>query len=345
MAQQPPFSKTASIGNNPSTPLTLANGFNISDQSLSNTFAIAPNFRVAAAHNWQLSIQRDLPFALQAVVMYQGSRGSRLIRKSLPNTFPEGAVVIAVMRPSGFIYQSSGGSSVRHAGQIQLRRRLRNGLTASARYTYSKSIDNAGVSGQGGSTIAQNWLDLDAERALSSFDQRHLLNLQTQYTTGARVFGPGLMSGWRGTLIREWTFSGQLTIGSGMPLTPVYPAAVPGTGFTGSIRPDYTGAPVDSAPAGLHLNPASYAAPAAGQWGNAGRNSITGPGQFSLDTSLARTFRMRDRVTMDFSLESKNILNHVTYPSWNTSVNSLQFGLPDRANPMRTVQANVKVRF
>lgn len=345
MAQQPPFSKTANVGNGPGTRLTLANGFDVSSPNLSNTFAIDPNFRVASAHNWQLSIQRDLPFALQAVVMYQGAKGSNLIRRSLPNTFPDGAAVIAVALPSGFVYQSSDGSSIRHAGQIQLRRRLRNGLTANARYTYSKSIDNAGVTGSGTSAIAQNWLDLDAERAISNFDQRHLFNLQTQYTTGARVFGPGLMSGWRGAFVREWTFSGQLTIGSGMPLTPTYPAAVQGTGFTGSIRPDYTGAPVNSAPAGLHLNPASYAAPAKGEWGNAGRNSITGPGQFSLDASLARTFRMRDRMTMDFSLESKNILNHVTYPTWNTTVNSLQFGLPDRANPMRTVQANVRVRF
>jgi hypothetical protein len=93
------------------------------------------------------------------------------------------------------------------------------------------------------------------------------------------------------------------------------------------------------------LNPAAYTAPSAGEWGNAGRNTITGPSQFSLDASLGRTFRLRDRLVLNFRLDSKNILNHVTFPSWNTIVNSSQFGMPDRANPMRTVQAGIQVNF
>ena len=130
-----------------------------------------------------------------------------------------------------------------------------------------------------------------------------------------------------------------------MPLTPVYVANVIGTGVTGSIRPDYTGAALYGAPTGLFLNPAAYRAPAAGQWGNAGRNSITGPGQFNLGASMARTFPLHDRVTMDVRLDAANALNHVTFPSWNTTVTSSQFGLPNAANPMRTVSANVRVRF
>ena len=47
-------------------------------------------------------------------------------------------------------------------------------------------------------SIAQNWLDLRAERALSTFDQRHLLNLPAQYTSGQGLGGGTLMSGWRG---------------------------------------------------------------------------------------------------------------------------------------------------
>ncbi len=347
MAQQSPFSKSMAVGNSPENPLTLANGFNVIPQTLMNTFAIDPDFRVAVAQNWQLSIHRDLPMSLQIVAMYLGAKGSRLIQRSLPNTYPEGAANPCATCPSGFVYQSSNGASIRHAGQIQLRRRLRNGLAADVRYVFSKSIDDAalGASQGGGAAIAQNWLNLSAERALSNFDQRHLLNLQAQYTTGSGVFHNALLSGWHGAILKEWTFAGQLMLGSGLPLTPVYPIAMPGTGIVGIIRPSRTAAPIDEAPAGLFLNPAAYVPPPAGEWGNAGRNSITGPDQFSLDVSLGRTFRLRDLFTFDFRLDGSNILNHVTFPSWNTTINSFQFGLPDRSNPMRKIRANLRVSF
>ncbi len=80
----------------------------------------------------------------------------------------------------------------------------------------------------------------------------------------------------------------QLTAGSGLPETPVFLATVPGTGVTGSIRPDRTGAPLYTGRSGYFLNAAAYTAPAPGQWGTARRNSITGPDQFSLD-SFPRT--------------------------------------------------------
>ena len=153
------------------------------------------------------------------------------------------------------------------------------------------------------------------------------------------------MGGWRGALFKEWTLLTQITAGSGFPETPVYLAAVPGTGVTGSIRPDYTGAPLYAAPSGLFLNPAAYTAPLAGQWGNAGRDSITGPASSRLNTSMARTFRLGDRLNLDLRIDSTNPLNHVTFTTWNTTVNSAQFGLPNAANAMRSLQATLRLRF
>ena len=147
--------------------------------------------------------------------------------------------------------------------------------------------------------IAQNWLNLHAERSLSTFDQRHLLNLQAQYTTGEGLGGGTLMGGWPGRLLKEWTIVGTSVVGTGLPETPVYLAAVPGTGYTGTIRPDPTGTPISISRGSQHLNPGAYNAPLAGQWGTAGRNSITGPGQFSLDSSVARTFRPSGRFSLD----------------------------------------------
>ena len=342
MAQQSPLSKSMSLSNSSDTPLTLANGFNTTPGDAANTFAIDPDFRVATAQAWQLSVQRDLPFSMQIVATYLGTKGGRVSQKFLPNTYPLGSADYCAACPSGFIYTTSRGSSIRHAGMMQLRRRLGNGFSANIDYTYSKSIDDAGLGGIG---IAQNWRDLKAERALSTFDQRHLLNVQAQYTSGSGVFGSNILGGWKGAFLKQWTLTGLMTIGSGMPLTPVYAAVVPGTGRTGSMRPSLTGSSVTDAPAGLFLNPAAYQAPAAGEWGNAQRNSITGPGQFSLNTSLTRAFRLRDRYNIEFRLEANNILNLVTFPGWNTMINSSQFGLPDRSNPMRKVHANLRVSF
>ena len=198
---------------------------------------------------------------------------------------------------------------------------------------------------QGGSLIAQNWLDLAGERALSNFDQRHLLTGMIQYTPGMGLRGGALANGWRATLLKEWTIGSQLTTGSGLPLTPVYLAAVRGTGVTGSIRPDYTGASLYDAPAGFFLNPAAYTTPGGGRWGNAGRNSITGPSQFVLNASLGRTFRSTDRISIDLRVDAANALNYVTFPSWNTIAGNAQFGLPNVANPMRTVQTALRLRF
>ena len=86
-------------------------------------------------------------------------------------------------------------------------------------------------------------------------------------------------------------------------------------------------------------------APPAGQWGNAGRDTITGPGQLAVNFSLARTFRWKDRFHIDLRFDSTNALNHVTYTSWNTTVTSAQFGLPVSANGMRSVQTTLRLRF
>jgi len=347
MAQQSPLSTSLNVANSPSDPLTLEKGFIASSTITPNTFAVDPNFRVGYSQNWQLSVQRDLPGALVMTAMYQGNKGTRGVQEFLPNTYPVGAVNPCPTCPAGYAYMTSNGNSTREVGNVQLRRRLHNGFTTNLQYTYSKSIDDAALGGRntGGSVIAQNWLDLSGERGLSNFDQRHLVTLTTQYTTGMGIGGGTLVSGWKGALFKEWTFVSSLTAGTGLPLTPVYFATVLGTGVSGPIRPFYTGADLYNAPAGLNLNPAAYAPPIAGQWGNAGRNSITGPSQFSWNASMGRTFRMSDRLNLDVRVDSTNTLNHVTYPNWNTTVGNAQFGLPNTANAMRSLTTRAILRF
>lgn len=361
MGQQAPLSFSETLQNSPACPLTLGDGFIQCPGTAADTFAVDPNLRVGYAQTWQLSLQRDLPHALVATVTYLGVKGTHGIQEFLPNTFPIGST-IAARGPSGFIYRTSGGNSTRESGQVQVRRRLRAGLTASVQYTYSKSMDDdsslsgggataAGLAGKDSSsasvTIAQDWLNLRGERGLSSFDQRHLVNASLQYTSGQGLGGGMLMSGWRGRLLKEWTGLTTIHAGSGLPETPIFLAAVPGTGFTGTIRPDRTGAALYSGShmEGRHLNVGAYAAPSPGQWGDARRNSIRGPSQFGMDASLARTFRLKDRFNLDVRVDSTNLLNHVAYTTWNTVINGTTFGLPAAANSMRSLQITTRLRY
>jgi hypothetical protein len=361
MAQQYPLSKSLSVQNSTACPLTLANGFSCPSV---NTFGIDPNFRIGYAQAWQLSVQRDMPFALQMTGTYQGTKGTHGPQEILPNSYPLGAPNPCPSCPSGFVYETSNGNSIRQAGQFQLRRRLRSGFTASLAYTYSKAIDDdAYLGGQGHMTassggqaqsaaltspvavVAQNWLDPRAERSLSTFDQRHLLNVQGQYTSGQGLEGGTLLGGWRGRALKEWTVLSTFTWGSGLPETPLYPAAVPGTGFTNIIRPDLTGAPIYKTDGSSHLNAGAYSAPATGQWGTAGRDSIIGPDQLTLNSSLARTFRPHGKLYLDFSITSTNTLNHAAFSSWNNLVTSTQFGLPVAPGAMRSLETTVYLRF
>jgi hypothetical protein len=355
MAQQAPLSTSLSVANSTSCPLTLASGFPTSCAgTIGQTFAIDPDLRVGYAQNWNLMVQRDLPWALVASANYMGTKGTHGMQETLPNSYPIGATNPCSTCTAGFTYRTSGGNSSRNALEMQLRRRLRSGFTASLDYTWAKAIDDDALLGgqghaSGSPAIAQDWKHPHAERSLSSFDQRHLLKAQAQYTTGMGMGGRTLMSGWRGRVLKEWTFTSQIAAGSGEPETPVYMAITPGTAVTGTIRPNLSGSNIYQASAGRHLNSAAYTAPTSGEWGTAARNSITGPGKFTMDGAMARTFRVHRTWNLDVRMDATNLLNHVAYTGWNTdwntTSNSTTFGLPASASAMRSLQLTGRLRF
>jgi hypothetical protein len=399
MAQQAPLSTSANFAYDPANPTscpleTLQSGFIPCSQFTAQNFGVDPHFRVGYAQVWNLSIQRDLPAALQMTATYSGIKGTRGMQRYLPNTFAPGSTVptCTVTPCSGFAYQSSGGDSTREQGSLQLRRRLRSGFTATLQYTFSKSIDDdSALGGQGpnapgasSTSTAQNWLNLSGERGLSTFDQRHLLNVQMQYTTGMGLGGGTLLTGWRGRAFKEWTVVSTLTVGSGLPETPIYFEVVPGSSATTIIRPTPTGAPIYGGANGAHLNVAAFQSPQLGQWGTARRDSITGPSQFNFNATLQRTFHMTKRYSLDVQFVATNILNHVVFTNWNTTLSPCNkitdptntncttaitptpnnphpssqtpgtpftvnanpdFGLPASANGMRSLQTSVRLRF
>ena len=66
---------------------------------------------------------------------------------------------------------------------------------------------------------------------------------------------------------------------------------------------------------------------------------------FSLDAGIGRTFMWGERLNLDWRLNATNVLNRVTYAMVNTLVGSPNCGLPTVANPMRKIQASLRVRF
>jgi hypothetical protein len=342
MAQQAPLSKSLSVANTPANPLTLANPFVAPPGALTNTFGIDPNFRIGYSQSWQASVQQDIPGSMVMTVTYLGIKGTRAVQQFLPNTYPAGVPNPCATCLPGYYYMTSNGNSTRNSGSLQLRRRFHNGFLASANYTYSKAIDDAalGGRGQGSAVTAQNWLDLAGERGLSPFDQRHLLNAQLQYSTGVGIRGGGLLSGWRGAIVKGWTASTNISAGSGLPETPMYSQTVAGTGVVGPIRPLYTGAGIYDAPPGRFLNPAAYTAPLVGFWGNAGRDTIIGPNRFSMNASMERSF---SKLTL--RVAANNALNHASYNSWVTNISSSQFGLANPPGSMRNLTLNLRWRF
>src|SRR6185312_1981226 len=61
------------------------------------------------------------------------------------------------------------------------------------------------------------------------------------------------------------------------------------------------------------FNPAAFAVPAPGTWGNLGRYVGRGPGYFEMDTALQKQARITERVRIILGAQAFNILNHPIY--------------------------------
>jgi hypothetical protein len=339
MAQQPPFAQTLSIASSLANPLTLQNGFIIpSSTQFTNTYAVDPNYRIGYAQIWQISVQQDLGQSLVGTVTYNGTKGTGLDQTIVPNSAPSGGKANGL--PSGYIFEQANGNSIYHSASFQVMRRFRNGVSANANYIFSKAIDNA--------VQAQNYLDTSAERAVSAGNRTHVLNFNWQYSTAVGRGGGTLVNGWKGAMFKDWTFTNNMGVSTGAPLTPTVGgvrSTTTGTGITGSLRANATGLPVSDAAPGQPFNYLAFAVPAAGQWGNAGRNTITGPMQFNLNASLGRNFRLTERKNIDLRFDATNALNHVTFRSFNTTIGSNNLGLLSNPSNMRSLLATVRFRF
>jgi trimeric autotransporter adhesin len=349
MAAQPPFATTASLSTSLTDPLTLENGFPTQPSTtITNTYSIDPNYKLSYAQTWSFAFQQTLPQNLLMEIEYIGTKGTGLDVQYQPNRAPPGSPLTAQQRllignATGFTYEASEGNSIFHAGQVRLTRRFARGMSAVALYTLSKSIDDAFGGG-----LVQNPLDLSAERALSTFDKRHNLSLQYLLSSPVGIHGLFRNGGWKTKALTGWMLSSNFNVASGSPLTATVSGNLSNTGGTaafGSGRAEATGLPIYG-PGNPYFNLAAFTLPPAGQYGNAGRDTIPGPMLVSLNGALNRVWRFGDtRRQLQVRISANNALNHVQITSFGTVVNSSTYGLPTAASATRNVTLTMRFNF
>jgi trimeric autotransporter adhesin len=350
MAAQPPFATSASLTTSTAAPLSIQDGFATSPTTLTNTYAIDPNFRIAYAQTWNVTLQHTLPHGLVVDTEYIGTKGTHLGILENPNrstnTIANGG--LKINNATSFSYQTQGANSHYHAAQLRVTRRLSRSVSANSLYTFAKGIDDASSFSGTGGTVVQFLDNRGLERGLSTFDVRH--NLATGFQLSSPVGVRGLMrnGGWRAKLLRSWNMNGNFTATTGTPLTAKVSGNLANTGGLaggGSLRAEATGVPIQG-PGGTYFNTLAFTTPVAGQFGNAGRSTIPGLFRIAVNSSLNRSFRFAEsRRTLTFSVNASNVLNHVTITSIGTTVNSTNYGLPTAASATRGITLNSRFSF
>jgi Carboxypeptidase regulatory-like domain len=361
LAFQPPFSTSETNVQSSAGALTLQNGFPTPAAGLiTNSYAVDPNYRLGYVQIRNLDIQQEIRPTLILNVDYTGTKGTRLDNVLAPNS---GLLGVRIPDAQAFTYQTALASSSANAGSVRLRKRLSSGVSIGGTYTYSKSIDNASSIGNGvaiavrggpsvGSTlVAQNALDLAAERGLSSFDQRHRFTAdylwELPFGHDKRWLNTG---GPLRAIFGDWDWTGSWTIASGTPFTPRCQGCFTdvNSGTYGTIRADVVpGIPVSLSNPSIAewFNTAAFTVPPAGAFGDARRNSIEGPGSILFDMAMTKVFPMGEMRELEFRAQASNVFNHPQYATIDTVVNSPTFGQVISVGAMRTIQLTARFRF
>jgi hypothetical protein len=248
-----------------------------------------------------------------------------------PNTAANlcpGSAAVSKQSPYAEIdYKTSGGHDSYNAVQIALQKRAANGLALNGQYTLGYSKGNTGGSNEA-TTASNNARTLDAfdfEDGYNNFDVRHTFNVSALYTLpgrGAWAGGweiGGIFNGRSGVPIPvlitrpDIVFvdpAGNVFNNAGAGLTPVI--NVPGGGASRSTRrPDLIpGVDPFIKDGGLiFLNPAAFATPKPGTFGNLERNSIHGPWFRQIDMVLSKRIPMGQGRNLELRSEFFNLFN------------------------------------
>jgi hypothetical protein len=276
--------------------------------------------------------------------------------------------------PSACTFSSIGeisgiAGSTYHALQTSLQKRFSQNFSMLASYTLSKTLDDvssfnitgsASQSTAGENDLAQNPFDLGAERGRSLLDARHRFVIS--YEWDLPFFNHA--QGWYARVLGGWQVNGITTFQTGTPFTVYDSAGVSAQGGAPEIsgfpsdRPNLVGDPSSGTCAsnGAHtgtaqcwFNPGAFqrldATAQIGQFGNAGRNIVTGPGVQQWDFSALKNFRFTETKNLQFRAELFNIFNHANFGVPVNDMNSPDVGQIQTSQPGRLVQFALKFLF
>jgi hypothetical protein len=326
-----------------SPKFTLSNMFPNNPQSAASAAALSytmlpPGKPYPDGYGEQFSfnIQREITPSLVAEVGYVGSTGVRLDSSLAMNQPAPGPGSIGPRRPypqySGLTLDTAQGSSNYHSMQVRLEKRYAKGLTFLSSYTFSKAIDN--TSSTNGGPV--NPADLRSERGLSSNDIRHTLSFSYSWELPVKS----------NVVLKGWQLGGVMSMHTGQPLTMTIPTDVANIGRTGQ-HPNAIGdpnLPRSQRTPNLWFDPTVFTTPALYTFGNAGRNTIVGPGMSQFDVSLNRNFRFGEERKLQFRGEVFNVANHPNFNPPGTTLGSSP-GVISGAKDPRQIQLAVKFYY
>jgi len=350
---------------------------------------VQANARTPAVEEWSFSVERQVGRSTVARAVYDGSFGYHGLLSLDPNTIPaqicsdangcpaggvgaakslvaQGAQYIPVgSRPNpylsaGFFWYTEGNSSY-NALQLEIVRRIAQGLQFRAGYTWAKNLDmNSALTGAQANNQAQMVLDRnDPGRDWG----RSALNVGSQGSISAHYEFPfGRHEPWQRSarslayvLISGWQANGIATLLSGFPFTPQVGSNVSGDGDTRNpdrpaMNPSFGGRILLRGPA-QWFNPSAFSLPAAGTYGNLGREPYDGPGLADVDISLTKDTAVSEKIKLQFRAEFFNALNRVNFDTPNPivfssgAISSTAGLITATATTSRQIQFGLKLLF
>ncbi|MGC1906595.1 MAG: carboxypeptidase regulatory-like domain-containing protein [Candidatus Acidiferrum sp.] len=267
------------------------------------------NFSVAAQLSTNMSFQ----------VAYLGNHGVNLWREYGINYIDPATGLRPNPAFGNITLQGNEGLSGYNGLQVSFKRRFASGFSFDTEYSFGHAIDN--VQDQGSfASDPQDLNNIKAERGNGSGDVRHNFSFNAMYNLpfgeGHRLFGQS--NGFVSRIVGGWTIAALGIFRTGVADTVYYGGNSFGNEDFTNQRPDsvpgvsqYAASPGTS---GLDfLNPAAFAVPADGTFGNLARNTFYGPSFKQLDISFLKKTRLTESKGLEFRAEFFNIVNHPNF--------------------------------
>jgi hypothetical protein len=321
---------------------------------LPNAQGIAKNSPNGYMQQWSLGFQHQLASNLVVEASYLGTKGTKLAASISPNQAIPGTTPLAQRLPfpnlaAGVSLAGPYAWSSYNALTVSMRKSFSHGLSFSTNYTWAKSLDtlSSGNSNTANANKPQDSRNIAAEWGPSIFDARHRLVANYIYEL---PFGKGKRFAIenRGVdfLLGGWSTTGILTLQGRLPFSPLLGIDRSGTGVL-QDRPDQVGDPnaIDNRTPDKYFNTAAFALQPAGQYGNAHRDSIRGPNFYQFESSLIKSFKVRESQQLEFRAEFFNLFNHPNFKLPNRIFGTADFGQVFSAYDAREIQLGLKYAF